>query len=58
MQHHHIHEAVDCTFQNIRNSNTLFGGLPIVFGGDFQQILPFIIKISQPDVVNACIQRS
>ena len=58
MQHRHIHEAVDCTFQDIRNSNAPFGGLSIVFGGDFQQILPVIIKGSWPDVVNACMQRS
>src|SRR6202023_191045 len=58
MQHRHIHEAVDRTFQDIRNSTAPFGGLSIVFGGDFQQILPVIVKGSRPDVVNACMQRS
>lgn len=56
MQHRHIHEAVDHTFCDIRNSNAPFGGLPIVFGGDFQQILPVIIKGSRPDIIEACIQ--
>jgi hypothetical protein len=46
MQHHHIHEAVDRTFQNIHRSDKPFGGLTIVFGGDFKQILPVIVKSS------------
>jgi hypothetical protein len=58
MQHRHIHEAVNRTFQDIRNSDLLFGGLPIVFGGDFQQILPVIEKGSRAEIVGACIQRS
>ena len=44
MQHRHIHEAVDRTFQDIRHSDKQFGGLTIVFGGDFKQILPVIVK--------------
>ena len=34
MQHRHIAEAVTRTFQDIRGSDALFGGLPVVFGGD------------------------
>src|ERR1700733_2713694 len=34
------------------------GGLTVVFGGDFQQILPVIVKGSRSDIVDACIQRS
>ena len=44
MQHQHIHEAIDHTFQDVRGSNKPFGGLSIVFRGDFQQILPVIVK--------------
>jgi hypothetical protein len=58
MQHRHIHEAVDRTFQDIRRSDKPFGGLSIVFGGDFKQILPVIVKGSRPQIVGACIQRS
>src|SRR5919205_1265975 len=36
----------------------LFSGLFVIFGGDFQQILPVIVKGSCPEIVNACIQRS
>jgi hypothetical protein len=58
MQHRHIHEAVDRTLRDIRDTDSLFGGLSIIFGGDFQQILPVIIKGSRADIVSACIQRS
>jgi len=58
MQHRHIHDAVDRSFRDIRNSDTLFGGISVVFGGDFQQILPVIEKGSRPEIVAACIQRS
>jgi hypothetical protein len=58
MQHCHIHEAVNRTFQDIRSDNRLFGGLTVVFGGDFQQILPVIIKGGRADMVGACMQRS
>ena len=58
MQHCHIHEAIDRTFQDIRRSDKLFGGLPVVFGGDFKQILPVIVKGSRAQIVGACIQRS
>ena len=58
MQHRHIHEAVDRTFQDVRGSDKPFGGLSVVFGGDFQQILPVIVKGSRAQIVNACMQRS
>lgn len=58
MQHRHIVEAVNRTLQDVRNSQKLFGGLSIVFGGDFQQTLPVIVKGSRPQIVGACLQRS
>jgi hypothetical protein len=35
-----------------------FGGLTVVFCGDFQQILPVIVKGSHPEIVNASIRSS
>jgi hypothetical protein len=58
MQHRHCQEAVDRTLRDIRGNDKLFGGITVVFGGDFQQILPVIFKGSRPEVVGACIQRS
>ena len=35
-----------------------FGGITVVFGGDFQQILPVVYKGSREDVVSASLLRS
>ena len=58
MQHHHIMEAVEQTFQDVCDCDRPFGGVSFVFGGDFQQILPVIIKGSRGQTVGACIQHS
>jgi hypothetical protein len=58
MLHRHIMEAVDRTFQDILGSDKPFGGVPFVFGGDFQQILPVIPGASRGQTVGACLQRS
>ena len=58
MQHRHIIETVDRSFKDVRDCDKPFGGLSIVFGGDFQQILPVITKGSQPQIVGAYMQRS
>jgi PIF1-like helicase len=58
MQHCHIMETVDCSFRDWCDSDKPFGGLTIVFDGDFQQILPVILKGSRAQIVGACIQRS
>ena len=58
MQHRYAAEAIDRLLQDIKGSDRLFGGVTVVFGGDFQQILPVIVKGSRPQIVGACIQRS
>ena len=59
MQHHHNVKAVDHTFRDILdNSKKPFGGLSVIFGGDFRQILPVIIKGFRAQTVGTCIQRS
>lgn len=58
MQHRHCQEAVDRTLRDIHNDDRPFGGVTVVFGGDFQQILPVIPKGSREQIVSACMQRS
>jgi hypothetical protein len=58
MQHRHCFETVDRTFRDIRECDQPFGGLTMVLGGDFQQILPVIVKGSPAQIVGSCIQRS
>lgn len=58
MQHRHAPEAVDRTLRDIRNCDQPFGGMTVVFGGDFQQILPVVQKGSREEIVAASLQRS
>ncbi|XP_071715731.1 uncharacterized protein [Rutidosis leptorrhynchoides] len=56
-------EALDKTLRDIlgskneANRGKLFGGMPILLGGDFRQILPVIPKGKRQEVVQACINR-
>ncbi|KAF8233661.1 DUF889-domain-containing protein [Tricholoma matsutake] len=58
MQHHHLHEAVNRTLKDILQSDQIFGGIPVIFGGDFHQILPVIERGSQPQIVDTSLQHS
>jgi len=58
MQHRHGPEALDRTLQDIFGNSKPFGGITVIFGGDFQQILPVIPKGKKEDVINATLQRS
>ncbi|XP_071741410.1 uncharacterized protein [Rutidosis leptorrhynchoides] len=57
-------EVLDKTLRDILgakdeiNRGKLFGGVPILLGGDFRQILPVIPKGKRQEVVQACINRS
>jgi len=58
MQHRYCMEAVDHTLRDVLDSNSPFGGIVVLWGGDFRQILPVIEKGSREDIVFACIQHS
>ena len=55
MTHKHCFEALDRTLQDLRNCSQLFGGITMVFGGDFQQILPVVLHGSRAEIVNASL---
>lgn len=57
-QHRHAIEAVDNTCRDICELDCPFGGITVVFGGDFQQTLPIVPKGSRADITFACIQSS
>ncbi|EMD37967.1 hypothetical protein CERSUDRAFT_37693, partial [Gelatoporia subvermispora B] len=48
---HYIAGAVDHTLCDIHDSDRLFGGITVVMGGDFQQILPVILRGSRAQIV-------
>ena len=58
MQHRHCFEAVDRALRDIRQEDSLFGGIPVILGGDFAQIPPVIRNGDRPEIVNASIRQS
>ncbi|XP_071709075.1 uncharacterized protein [Rutidosis leptorrhynchoides] len=64
MTQRYAFEALDKTLRDIlgakaeENRRKLFGGMPILLGGDFRQILPVIPKGKRQEVVHACINQS
>jgi ATP-dependent exoDNAse (exonuclease V) alpha subunit len=62
MQHRYCAEAVNRTLQDIfklkEEDDTQFGKITVVFGGDFQQILPVVKKGSRADIIGASLLRS
>ncbi|KAF7138016.1 hypothetical protein RHSIM_Rhsim07G0256200 [Rhododendron simsii] len=58
MQHKYCVEAVDRTLRDICNCEKPFGGITVVLGGDFRQILPVITKGVREQIVNASLRHS
>ncbi|CAN1247128.1 ATP-dependent DNA helicase PIF1 [Linum grandiflorum] len=64
MAHKHCIESLDRSLRDILSRNNKsngdipFGGITVVFGGDFRQILPVIPKATRTEIVNSCIKRS
>ncbi|UYV61785.1 hypothetical protein LAZ67_1006539 [Cordylochernes scorpioides] len=58
MAHRCSIEALDRTLKDLRDSNTIMGGVTFLFVGDFRQTLPVIPKGTRADEVNACLKRS
>lgn len=64
MQHHYAFECVDQTLRDIifdvhpSRSKKPFGGITIVFGGDFRQDLSVIPKATRSEIVGASLNQS
>ncbi|GKE69955.1 ATP-dependent DNA helicase PIF1-like protein [Tanacetum coccineum] len=64
MTQRYAFEALDITLRDIlgfkdsERRQQIFGGMNVLLGGDFRQILPVIPKAKRPEVVQACINRS
>ena len=58
MGHRHIYEAIDRTLRDIRENDSMFGQLTVVFAGDWRQIVPVVHHGSRADIVDACLKKS
>jgi hypothetical protein len=56
MQNKYDFEAVNRTLRDIRDYEEPFGGLLIIFSGDFAQILPVIKRANRARIVAANLQ--
>ena len=48
-------EGVDKLFRDLMDSSEIFGSKVIVFGGDFRQVLPVIVRGSKYDFVQSSL---
>ncbi|XP_074336932.1 uncharacterized protein LOC141674107 [Apium graveolens] len=64
MQHRHAFESVDRSLRDImsaidkRRAKKPFGGITLVFGRDYRQILPVIPKASRAEIVGSTLNKS
>nr|XP_018911732.1 PREDICTED: uncharacterized protein LOC109040297 [Bemisia tabaci] len=58
MAHKKSVEAVDRSLRDITGVDSPFGGITMLFSGDFRQTLPVISRGTRADEVNACLKRS
>ena len=58
MQHRYCVEAVDWSLQDICGNHKSFGGIIVVLGGDFRQMLSVIPKGVREQILPASLKRS
>jgi hypothetical protein len=51
-------EAVDRSLKDMLNNNSPFGGITVLFGGDYRQVLPIMKNGSRTQIVNSSLKRS
>ena len=54
----HIYECIDRSLRFIRDVNQPFGGLTVLFSGDWRQILPVVKRGSRVTTVDATLKNS
>lgn len=58
MSHKNAFEAVSDVLKDLRGDNRPFGGVTMLFSGDFRQTLPVVPRGTRANEVEACINRS
>ena len=57
MEHRYLYECQDHSLQDVRGNNIPFGGLTILFSGDWKQILPVVKRGSWAQVIDATLKK-
>jgi hypothetical protein len=58
MQHKHCIEAVDRTLQDVLDNPQTFGGITVLFGGDFRQTMPVVPHGTRGQIISASLRKS
>ena len=58
MLHRHVFEAIDRSIRDLTGNEEPFGGITVVFSGDWRQCLPIVRRGSRGDVIYACMKSS
>lgn len=58
MIHRFVVEAIDRSFQDILQCTDPFGGVTVLFAGDFRQIPPVVVRRKRVDIVDASFANS
>ena len=58
MQHKFAVEALDRTLRDVLDIDKPFGGITVLFGGDFRQTLPVVPRGSRHQILNASLRNS
>jgi len=51
-------EALDCSLREVLGKNYLFGGITVLFRGDFHQILPVVPRGSRSQIISVSLRKS
>ena len=56
MGHRYLHECLNHSLRDVRSNNKPFGGLTILFSGDWKQTLPVVKRGSRAQVIDATLK--
>ena len=54
----HALHAIDRLLRDIMQNDTPFGGKLLLFGGDFRQLLPVVVRGTATNILEQCLKRS
>ena len=57
MQHKHAMDAVDRVLRDLMHKDAPFGGITVIFGGDFRQTLPVVPRGVRQQIISASLCR-